>query len=65
MIKETSNQTEIAGIRALSDDEIEATSGAGFWSDLWDGIVGAVEFVVGLFNGPPAPWRGPFGNRPY
>jgi len=65
MIKETS-KSDIAGIRALSDEEIEATTGAGILSDIWNGIKGAVgavvDFIIGAFGGPQAPWRGPFGN---
>ncbi len=65
MIKEASN-SDFVGIRALSDEEIVATTGAGILSDIWHGIVSAVtavvDFVVGTFGGPPAPWRGPFGN---
>ncbi|MGD9669791.1 MAG: hypothetical protein AB7U75_12125 [Hyphomicrobiaceae bacterium] len=65
MIKDTS-KTDSIGIRALSDEEIEATTGAGILSDIWHGIVNAVtavvDFIVGAFGGPQAPWRGPFGN---
>jgi hypothetical protein len=65
MIKEASKSDDV-GIRALSDAEIEATTGAGILSDIWHGIVNAVttvvDFIIGAFGGPPAPWRGPFGN---
>jgi hypothetical protein len=65
MFKDASN-SEIVGMRALTDAEIEATTGAGILSDIWNGIVSAVtavvDFVIGAFGGPPAPWRGPFGN---
>jgi hypothetical protein len=65
MFKDASN-SEIVGMRALTDAEIEATTGAGILSDIWNGIVSAVtavvDFVIGTFGGPPAPWRGPFGN---
>lgn len=74
MINETGN-ADIAGIRAMTDEEIEATSGAGILSDIWNGIVGAVhaviDFVKDAFGGAPAPWRGPFagpqgpGNPPW
>jgi hypothetical protein len=65
MFKDASN-SEVVGIRALTDAEIEATTGAGILSDIWNGIVSAVtsvvDFVIGAFGGQPAPWRGPFGN---
>jgi hypothetical protein len=65
MIKDTSNADTI-GIRALTDAEIEATTGAGILGDIWDGIKGAVgaviDFIGGLLNGPRQPWPGPFGN---
>ena len=65
MIKATSN-ADIAGIRALTDEDIEATSGDGILSGIWIGIAGAVkavgELISDAFGGPPAPSRGPFGN---
>lgn len=65
MIKDTRDSDDI-GIRALSDAEIEATTGAGILGDIWNGIkraVGAVvDFIVDALNGPRQPWPGPFGN---
>lgn len=53
-------------IRALTDAEVEATTGAGILGDIWNGIVSAVgkviNLVIGAFGGEPQPWRGPFGN---
>lgn len=63
MIKDTSNP-ENAGIRALTDDEIEATTGAGILSRIWGAIVDAVHTVIGWLGGDFPGWRGPFQNPP-
>lgn len=53
MIENTSKTSEIAEMRELSLDEIDATSGAGI-----------ISWLRGLFGGnDPKPARGPF-NRP-
>ena len=66
MINDTS-KLDTTGIRALSDEEIEATTGAGILSDIWNGIksaVGAVvDFIIGAFGGPQAPVRKPAAAR--
>lgn len=63
MIKDTSN-TETAGMRALTNDEIDATSGAGILSSIWDAIVGAVHTVIDWLGGDFPGWRSPFQNPP-
>ncbi|MEW5964265.1 MAG: hypothetical protein AB1749_11955 [Pseudomonadota bacterium] len=45
MIKDTTRSDPVE-IRALSDAEIEAVTGAGFWGDLWDGIKSAAGAAV-------------------
>ena len=63
MIKDTSNH-ETAGIRGLTDDEIEATSGAGILSSIWDAVVSAVNTVIDWLGGDFPGWRGPHLPEP-
>ena len=55
-------------ITELTDADLDAINGGNWVGDAFRAIgraiEGAVEFVIDAFGGPPAPWRGPFGNQP-
>jgi hypothetical protein len=57
-----------SGITELTDAELDAINGGNWVGDAFraigNAIEGAVEVIIGAFGGPPAPWRGPFGNHP-
>jgi hypothetical protein len=76
MINNSAKESEIVGIRALSDDEIEVITGAGIFSSIWNGIkaignaiVDAAKFVFNGLQSPPGqnPFPGPFNppHHPY
>ncbi len=74
MVSNSNKESEIVEIRALSDEEIEAITGAGLFSSIWNGlkaiggaIVDAAKFIFSGFQSPPGqnPFPSPFNRPPY